>query len=665
MENKTLTKQQVQTIISGAPQGVTSEQVIQGLVTRGFQLEGLNDQKPQETQQPGFLDRLKQSVSDRGAQIAGGVEQGLAAPKSGFDGSTDSLGGAKGVANVVGGVAGLGSDLLGNVAQTADNALTGGKVLPAVGNAIAPIVQPVMNAVDKVAPEGTLGRDVLNATGNILNVAGGIEGAGLAKNLVTKGATSIQEGLQNLAKSSTQVSKEITDGLIKGTKGEEIASQILTKQVRLTPTQRSEFATMSGGLDEGQYLVQKGIYETNDRAIKALGEDWLKSYNEKKQALGQLGNQYTFNPANEALKELADYEAKTGVKGTKGLFTDKINQLLEASQTRGLTLNEIDDLKNIYERTVALGYGKEVNTIGVEKATRIDNALKTFIEKEGEKQGFTNIKELNKNTQLSRFLADAIENRVGSRAGNNFVSLSDSIMATGAVVDPRALALLAVKKTVGSEAVQAKLAKMIGGTVKKDIKANVEQSTPALLNSKNPTTPDFLVAPKGASTGQFESANKKIVTNGQKTNQVKPQEQSILNSPSSKSIPQSTEKASGKLIPKELQPLAEEARKYKSAEQIKNKYPNTEISIQENGDEITLSKIVVKNKGEGTGTKVMNDLIKYADETRKKILLTPSKDYGASSVSRLKDFYKRFGFIENKGKFKDFSTRETMYRLPK
>lgn len=35
-----------------------------------------------------------------------------------------------------------------------------------------------------------------------------------------------------------------------------------------------------------------------------------------------------------------------------------------------------------------------------------------------------------------------------------------------------------------------------------------------------------------------------------------------------KSIPQSTEKASGKVIPKELQPLAEEARKYKSAEEF-------------------------------------------------------------------------------------------------
>jgi len=331
---------------------------------------------------------------------------------------------------------------------------------------------------------------------------------------------------------------------------QEVAANILTRQVRLTPTQRSEFSTMSGGLDEGQYLVQKGIYAPNDQTIKALGEDWLNSYNQKKQTLAQLPNQYTFNPANQAINELIDYENKVGVGGTKGLFTDKINQLAEAAKTRGLTLNEMDDLKNVYERTVALGYGKEVNTAGIEKATRIDNALKNFIENKAEEQGFTNVKELNKNTQLSRFLANAIEDRVGSRAGNNFVSLSDSIMATGAAVDPRALALLVAKKTLSSEALQAKIAKYLGKTIPTEIKANIKTTTPALLNEKTPTNPDFLVAPKGSKTGQFESANKKIVTSGQ-TNQVLPQEGQQLDNLSYKTdISQTTKKASGKLVNK-------------------------------------------------------------------------------------------------------------------
>ena len=103
-----------------------------------------------------------------------------------------------------------------------------------------------------------------------------------------------------------------------------------------------------------------------------------------------------------------------------------------------------------------------------------------------------------------------------------------------------------------------------------------------------------------------------------------------------------------------------------SIPQIKSKYPKLEFGIYENPSEITLSKIVVPKaeRGGGVGTSAMNDLIKYADQSGKKIVLTPSTDYGGSSVSRLKDFYKKFGFVENAGKNKDFSTRESMFRLP-
>ena len=79
---------------------------------------------------------------------------------------------------------------------------------------------------------------------------------------------------------------------------------------------------------------------------------------------------------------------------------------------------------------------------------------------------------------------------------------------------------------------------------------------------------------------------------------------------------------------------------------------------------ITLSKIEVpKNqRGQGIGSKAMRDLSDYADETGNVIALSPSTDFGASSVGRLKEFYKKFGFVENKGPNKDFTISETMYR---
>jgi GNAT superfamily N-acetyltransferase len=84
-------------------------------------------------------------------------------------------------------------------------------------------------------------------------------------------------------------------------------------------------------------------------------------------------------------------------------------------------------------------------------------------------------------------------------------------------------------------------------------------------------------------------------------------------------------------------------------------------------DIINLSKIEVPkgSRGQGIGTAAMTDLVKFADESGKKVALSPSVDFGASSKGRLVEFYKRFGFVENKGKNKDFTISETMYRLPK
>jgi GNAT superfamily N-acetyltransferase len=88
--------------------------------------------------------------------------------------------------------------------------------------------------------------------------------------------------------------------------------------------------------------------------------------------------------------------------------------------------------------------------------------------------------------------------------------------------------------------------------------------------------------------------------------------------------------------------------------------------VSENNGIINVSQIVVpeNNRGNGVGSKAIQELIDYADLTNQRITLTPSTDYGATSKKRLTGFYKRFGFVENKGKNRDFSTMEGMYRDP-
>jgi len=74
--------------------------------------------------------------------------------------------------------------------------------------------------------------------------------------------------------------------------------------------------------------------------------------------------------------------------------------------------------------------------------------------------------------------------------------------------------------------------------------------------------------------------------------------------------------------------------------------------------------VIPKDKrSEGIGSQFMTDLSQIADRDQKTIKLTPSSDFGGSKT-RLKSFYKRFGFVENKGRNKDLSISETMYRRP-
>lgn len=97
---------------------------------------------------------------------------------------------------------------------------------------------------------------------------------------------------------------------------------------------------------------------------------------------------------------------------------------------------------------------------------------------------------------------------------------------------------------------------------------------------------------------------------------------------------------------------------------LESKY-NIDLDLYDNGKFLVLSRIVIPQeiRGHGLGKQVMNDIITYADTEGKPIYLTPSKSFGASSINRLEQFYKEFGFV-NKDK-SDFSTKEKMVRYPK
>ena len=69
-------------------------------------------------------------------------------------------------------------------------------------------------------------------------------------------------------------------------------------------------------------------------------------------------------------------------------------------------------------------------------------------------------------------------------------------------------------------------------------------------------------------------------------------------------------------------------------------------------------------RNEGSGTAMMGEVISWANRNSLILSLDPSSDFGGS-VSRLRKFYRRFGFAPNKGRKKDFRTRNAMIRYPR
>lgn len=97
--------------------------------------------------------------------------------------------------------------------------------------------------------------------------------------------------------------------------------------------------------------------------------------------------------------------------------------------------------------------------------------------------------------------------------------------------------------------------------------------------------------------------------------------------------------------------------------QLKAQIPNLELSIKQRDGVFELSRIVIPSdrRQTGLGSEVMQQLCDYADRHGLAIALTPDPVYG-SSKTRLTQFYRRFGFVPNKGRNKDFRVMESMIR---
>ena len=94
-------------------------------------------------------------------------------------------------------------------------------------------------------------------------------------------------------------------------------------------------------------------------------------------------------------------------------------------------------------------------------------------------------------------------------------------------------------------------------------------------------------------------------------------------------------------------------------EKIKMLYPSVDIYAFETPNKIELANIKVpaSQRGDGAGTKIVKMLQDYAHSVGKPIVLRPEPEKGKKKA--LERFYKRLGFVDNRGRNMDYTLSTT------
>lgn len=338
-------------------------------------------------------------------------------------------------------------------------------------------------------------KQTVNSATNIINSAltakGLVEGG---TSLVNKGvstagkvgqATSdfIDSSAKKYATSPEEISKQIGIKLKDG----DTASSIMNRVARVNPSDATKFEKLSGGKTIGQYLAETGNTNAPERLLTIEGEKFLKSKNAVDTTLAKLPGVYKNGAVDDMLAELRAKAQTLSTKNVPAPFQAQVDELVALNNANGLSMEQINVAKRLYERHVKLGYSKLLNADGIQQATYLDEAVREYQFAEAKRLGFTNLAQMNKQTQISKFIVDKLADKLVGQTGLNSMSLTDVIILAGGT--PEAVGGYLTKKFFASKSVQAKIAEMLN-----------KPTSPQFVTPNTEITSQFIergISPKG------------------------------------------------------------------------------------------------------------------------------------------------------------------------
>lgn len=338
-----------------------------------------------------------------------------------------------------------------------------------VGTEIASTVLPVGRGIKTVA-QATLGGMVKEGA-KAGFVAGGASGTmyGAGRELQNEKATPLSVlGKGALGGLTGAVTGGVLGGvlpvpmgIVKGVSPQNrlnVAQDTMQRVARINPTDQVKFKQISGN-DVGEFLVKNNVYGTKEEIVQKLYKESNRTKTLVDEELAKMGGEYKVAPVGTMLDTLAEREMRISSAGAPSRDLDRVLSLQQKNATTGLSMSEINEAKRIFERSARLDYIKQNLPEAVEKANTLDDAVRKWQFSQAEKLGLKNLKELNKNTQANRFLADKLWRKMSGQQANNALSLTDAVLLSGG--DVSSLVMATARKAFSSDTVRSGISKKI------------------------------------------------------------------------------------------------------------------------------------------------------------------------------------------------------------
>ncbi len=494
-----ISREQTETIIrNGKSKGMTGQQVLDGLIQRGYEPEGIDveqaksvmaqtetAQVPEEQGKTTFKERVSETADDF-KQIGNDILDGSGKRAEKIAEIKDDLeSGQKGdvtsILEVAGQLAGAGSDAIGaafkGVAKIALSPRTEEKikeVTETLGAKVmaTPKAKQAMNWYNSLPDEK---KDALDAAGGAVSLISEFVGLGSAK----KGVTVAKEAVDVAAQAAKDAAVAAKDIVVEGAEAvgkqvKTVAGDVIPAADRVVNSKISKALDLtqgdikniskSTGNEVGEFIADNNLIGANKKATKKNIDDFFKkNYDAVREEIDKVTTVYTPDAVPRYQESLKAIKKKiTDVLGLENA-NKEIDELLGKTE---INLKDVQRVKELMDEHFSLykvtGDVKE----GIEKdgLSKIREEMREFIESEVKNATGSDIMKMNNNVRTARSISMAIADRSTRGLTRANLRMGDLwTFGAGSVVGSPlfGLALVAAKKIVESPSIGLRWAKYL------------------------------------------------------------------------------------------------------------------------------------------------------------------------------------------------------------